>query len=89
MALSTETKREIMGEFAQGSKDTGSVEVQVALLTRTIEELTKHCQTHKKDFSCKRGLLKMVCRRRTFLRYLERNDVKKYKDVIERLQLRK
>ena len=89
MALQKEEKQTIIRDFGQGSQDTGSAEVQVALLTTDIRQLTAHCQKHSKDFSSKRGLLKMVCRRRRFLRYLEKNDAEKYKSVIERLGLKK
>jgi small subunit ribosomal protein S15 len=89
MLLEKDEKNQIIKDFAQGPQDTGSVEVQIALLTKTIRQLTEHCQKNAKDFSSKRGLLKMVCRRRGFLRYLERNNVAKYKELIDRLGLRK
>jgi len=89
MALSKEEKAKIMSEYARGTSDTGSAEVQVALLTKNIRELTGHCQKNKKDFSGKRGLLKMVCRRRRLLRYLERVDAKRNLELVRRLELRK
>ncbi len=89
MMLQKEDKQTIVRDFGQSPQDTGSIEVQVALLTSNIHLLTGHCQRHSKDFSSRRGLLKMVCRRRRFLRYLEKNDAAKYKSVIERLGLRK
>lgn len=89
MVLPTEDKTKIISEFGQNPNDTGSAEVQVALLTKHINELTNHCQTNPKDFSAKRGLLKMVCQRKRFLRYLEQNNEEKYKQTISRLGLRK
>ena len=89
MALNREEKEKVIKDFAQSAQDTGSAEVQVALLTKTIKQLTEHCQKNSHDFSSKRGLLKMVCRRRRFLRYLEQNNKIKYKEVVKRLGLRK
>ena len=89
MALKKEETKKIVSEFARGANDTGSVEVQVALLTNNIRELTEHCKKNKKDFSGKRGLLKMVCRRRRLLRYLERVDAKRNLELVRRLELRK
>ena len=89
MALGKEEKEKIVQDFGQSSQDTGSAQVQIALLTKDIRQLTGHCQKNPKDFSSKRGLLKMVCQRRKFLRYLEQVDSTKYKEVIERLGLRK
>jgi len=89
MALNKEEKTKLIGEFAQGAGDTGSVEVQVALLTKAIRDLTEHCQQNRKDFSGKRGLLKMVCRRRRLLRYLERMDAKRSSELVKRLELRR
>ncbi len=89
MALQKERKDALMKEFAKSSGDTGSIEVQIALLTENIKELTEHCKVNHKDFSSKRGLLKMVSRRRTFLDYLRKTDEKKYKDIIGRLGLKK
>ena len=89
MALRKEEKTKIIGEFAQSSNDTGSSEVQVALLTKNILSLTEHCKKNKKDFSSKRGLLAMVCNRTRLLRYIERHSVAKYKEIIGKLGLRK
>ena len=89
MALSKEETKKIVSEYARSANDTGSVEVQVALLTNNIRELTEHCKKNKKDFSGKRGLLKMVCRRRRLLRYLERVDAKRNLELVRRLELRK
>ncbi len=89
MVLHKEEKRKIIEDFQQNLSDTGSVEVQIALLTNDIRLLTGHCQAYPKDFSSKRGLLKMVCRRRRFLRYLGEVDENKYRDLVKRLGLRK
>jgi small subunit ribosomal protein S15 len=89
MALLKEVKEKLASDFGISKNDTGSVEVQIALLTENIRELTDHCQKHPKDFSTRRGLLKMVCRRRRFLNYLELHRVGKYKDMVQRLGLRK
>jgi len=89
MALAKEKKLEIIQNFGANGSDTGSSAVQVALLTNRIESLTEHCQQHKKDFSTKRGLLKLVCQRRSLLRYLANTNEVQYKEVIQRLGLRK
>jgi small subunit ribosomal protein S15 len=89
MALQKEQKSTIMKDYGISAKDTGSAEVQVALLTSGIAELTQHCQAHPKDFSSRRGLLKMVCRRRRFLDYLMGNNVTIYKTLIQKLGIRK
>lgn len=86
--LTRERKQEVVKEFGMSEKDTGSVEVQVALLTERIRYLTEHFKVHKKDFHSRRGLLKLVGRRRKFLNYLKRNDFQKYKDVVSRLHIR-
>jgi len=78
-----------MGEFGKTAGDTGSPEVQVAILTERINNLTGHFKTHKKDRHSRRGLLKMVSRRRSLLDYLKREDTERYADVIQRLGLRK
>ena len=88
MALNTEEKKVLRGEFAQHDNDTGSVELQVALLTENILKLTEHCRTHAKDFSTRRGLLNMVARRKKFLDYLKVSDEKTYKTIVERLKLK-
>jgi small subunit ribosomal protein S15 len=89
MALDRAAKETIIKEFAIGSGDTGSTEVQIALVTEKINQLTEHCKVNQKDFSTKRGLLKMVCSRRRLLSYLERKDAAKYREIIKRLGLRK
>lgn len=89
MALAKEAKSEIVGEFKLHTSDTGSPEVQVALLTRRINELTEHFKTHAKDNHSRRGLLKLVSQRRSLLDYLRRKDADRYREVINRLGLRK
>ncbi|HSC24944.1 MAG TPA: 30S ribosomal protein S15 [Candidatus Babeliales bacterium] len=89
MAITKEEKQNIFSEFGKGSQDTGSSQVQVVLLTKNIIKLTEHCQRNPKDFSTRRGLLQMVCNRRSFLKYLQKTDVDKYKELIAKLGLRK
>lgn len=84
-----ETKSEVISDFARKDKDTGSAEVQIALLTNRINELTEHLRTHKKDHSSRRGLLMMVGRRNSMLKYLIKNDHSRYQAVIAKLGLRK
>jgi len=88
MGLSPEKKAEIIQEFGQGDKDTGSAKVQIALLTTRIQELTEHLNQHKKDFSSQRGLRKMVGHRRRLLKYVKRQDLAAYRQLIERLGIR-
>ncbi len=88
MPLTIEAKTEIMSKFARAPKDTGSTEVQVALLSSQISELTSHFQTHKKDFHSRRGLLKKVSQRRKLLSYLKRTNSQRYTQLIESLGLR-
>ena len=83
------TRAEIMKEYAIKEGDTGSPEVQIALLTQRILHLTEHLKIHKKDFHTRRGQLKMVGQRRRFLQYLERKDFDRYKNIITKLGLRK
>ncbi|MGE0754359.1 MAG: 30S ribosomal protein S15 [Alphaproteobacteria bacterium] len=83
------SKEAIIKEFATNDTDTGSAEVQVALLTQRINQLTDHFQTHKKDHHSRRGLLRMVGRRRHLLDYLKRVDEKRYEDLINKLGIRK
>ena len=83
-----ERKTEIIKEYATHEGDTGSPEVQVALLTERINELNEHLRVHKKDHHSRRGLLKMVGVRRSFLAYLEKKDIERYRALIERLGLR-
>jgi small subunit ribosomal protein S15 len=87
--LTTEAKAEIITQYATHEGDTGSSEVQVALLTRRINDLTEHLRTHKHDHHTRRGLLKLVGQRRRQLAYLNREDVDRYRALIARLGLRK
>jgi small subunit ribosomal protein S15 len=87
--LDAAVKQQIMSEYATGEGDTGSPEVQVALLTRRIADLTEHMKQHKHDYHTQRGLLLLVGRRRRMLRYLESTDVLRYRNLIERLGLRR
>ncbi len=89
MALAKERKTTVIKDFARKNGDTGSPEVQVALLTERINYLTEHFKTHKKDHHSRQGLLKMVNHRRKLLDYLRRNSLESYKKVVDRLQLRK
>ena len=89
MILEAEKKREIVDEYRIHERDTGSPEVQVALLTERIRYLTEHFKTHKKDHHSRRGLLKLVSQRRKLLDYLKKSDKDRYKTVIERLEIRK
>lgn len=87
--LKTAEKAEIVASYKRtGDKDTGSCEVQIALLTGQIKALTLHCNLHKKDHHSRRGLLNMVSRRRRLLNYLKKNSVVRYNDLITRLELR-
>ena len=89
MALLKELKSELIGEHRRSDADTGSPEVQVALLTKRIEQLTEHLRTHKADHHSRRGLLQMVGKRRRLLDYLRREDVERYRALIQRLGLRR
>ena len=89
MALTQERKKEIIGRFGHDESDTGSAEVQVALLTERINHLTEHFKVHKKDFGGRRGLLKLVGRRRNLLTYLRNRDIERYRKLIAELGLRK
>ncbi|MEP7270263.1 MAG: 30S ribosomal protein S15 [Acidobacteriota bacterium] len=89
MALAKESKVEIISRYKTHESDTGSPEVQVALLTQRINELTAHFKTHVKDNHSRRGLLKMVSQRRSLLDYLKRRDINRYHDVISRLGIRR
>ena len=89
MTLTKEAKSQIIAEYARSDGDTGSAEVQIAVLTTRIAELTEHLKTHKHDHASRRGLLKMVGRRRRLLDYLRREDIDRYRDVISRLGLRR
>lgn len=89
MSLDTATKSAIIAEYGTKPGDTGSPEVQIALLTRRIQDLTEHLKTHKHDHHSRRGLLMMVGRRRRLLDYVKRNDVERYRAIIARLGLRR
>lgn len=89
MALHKEVKREVIDKFRLHERDSGSPEVQIALLTERINILTKHFQVHKKDHASRRGLLKLVGRRRKLLDYLKNNKIETYRQVIKQLDLRK
>lgn len=89
MALSQEEKNQIIAEFRTHEKDTGSAEIQIAILTKQINALNEHLRTHKKDHHSRRGLLKMVGKRRNLLTYLRDKDVVRYRELIEKLGLRR
>ena len=89
MALTTDQKKTIMADYATVDGDTGSPEVQVAMLTKRIQDLTEHLKTHKHDHHTRRGLLGLVGRRRRLLKYLEKTDISRYRGLIERLGLRR
>lgn len=89
MALTKEAKTTVVKEYGANDKDTGKTEVQIALLTQRITELTEHFKMHKKDHASRRGLLKMVGHRRSLLNYLKKNDINSYRALIEKLNLRK
>ena len=89
MAITKERKNEIIAEYRTHESDTGSPEVQIAVLTAEINALNTHLQTHKKDFHSERGLLKMVGRRRHLLKYLRETDVQRYRELINKLGLRR
>jgi small subunit ribosomal protein S15 len=87
--LTQERKQELIGQYKRGEKDTGSPEVQIALLSEKIRYLTDHFKTHTKDHHSRRGLLKMVSQRRRLLDYLIRTDHERYREVIQRLEIRR
>ena len=89
MALAKEAKEKIVTDFRKHENDTGSPQVQIALLSQRINELTEHFKTHKKDNHSRRGLLKMVSQRRSLLDYLKRTDIERYHEVVNRLGLRR
>ena len=89
MALASETKKTIMSDYATVDGDTGSPEVQIAMLSRRISDLTEHLRTHKHDHHSRRGLLLLVGRRRRLLKYLASTDITRYRTLIERLGLRR
>jgi small subunit ribosomal protein S15 len=89
MGLTKEKKSELIGKYGRGDSDTGSAEVQVALLTERINELTGHLKAHSKDHHSRRGLLMLVGKRRRMLRYLERTDLERYRALVGELGLRR
>jgi small subunit ribosomal protein S15 len=89
MPLAAEAKQKIVSDYKIHDKDTGSPEVQIAILTKRVNELTEHLRTHKKDHSSRRGLLKMVSKRNSLLKYLTHQDRTRYQQIIGRLGLRK
>ena len=89
MALTTQQKTEIIAEHKRGDSDTGSAEVQIALLSKRISDLTEHLKAHKKDHASRRGLLMLVGRRRRLLEYLKREDIERYREIVARLGLRR
>ena len=89
MTVTAERKQELVARFGQGDGDTGTTEVQVALLTERINDLTEHLRSHRKDHHSRRGLLMLVGRRRRLLRYLQRKDVERYRSLVSELGLRR
>ena len=89
MSITAEQRKQIVTDFRTHAKDTGSPEVQIAILTKRINELTEHLKSHMKDHSSRRGLLKMVGKRNSLLKYLTREDRTRYQQIIGRLGLRK
>ena len=89
MALVKDDKSQVIADYRRAEDDTGSPEVQIAILSKRISELTEHLKTHKKDHHSRRGLLQMVGRRRRLLDYLKREDIERYRELIGRLGLRR
>ena len=89
MALATDDKSRIIAEYRRGDTDTGSAEVQIAVLSKRIADLTEHLKAHQTDHASRRGLLQMVGRRRRMLDYLKREDIARYRELISRLGLRR
>ncbi|MBP3831721.1 MAG: 30S ribosomal protein S15 [Clostridia bacterium] len=89
MMISKELKSQIIDKYKRDEKDTGSPEVQIAILTERINELTEHLKVHKKDNHSRRGLLKMVGKRRNLLNYLAKKDINRYREIVAQLGLRK
>ncbi|MBE7703024.1 MAG: 30S ribosomal protein S15 [Cyanobacteria bacterium SIG28] len=88
MSINLKNKQEIIAEFGSNEKDTGSAEVQIAMLTKKISELTEHMKANKKDFATKRGLLMMVGKRKRLLSYLKEKDLEGYRNLIKKLGIR-
>ena len=89
MSLDSATKKQIISEYGSSAEDTGSPEVQIAMLTRRISDLTEHLKGHKHDHHSRRGLLILVGQRRRLLQYLQRTDITRYRSIIERLGIRR
>jgi small subunit ribosomal protein S15 len=89
MSITKERKQSLIGDYRRGASDTGSPEIQIAILTTRVGEITGHLRTHKKDHASRRGLLMMVSRRRRLLDYLKKVDPQRYLDIIRRLEIRK
>ena len=89
MSVTKQRKEELVAEFGRGATDTGSPEVQISILTTRIAEMTEHLKHHKKDFASRRGLLRMVSRRRRHLDYVKRKNPQLYLDLLRRLDIRK
>ncbi|MFC1842132.1 30S ribosomal protein S15 [Candidatus Dependentiae bacterium] len=89
MAITKEEKEKLVSQYRINDSDTGSVQLQIAMLSEHIKCLTEHLKENKKDFSSKRGLFKMISRRRRFLKYLEREDENQYRELIKRLELKR
>ena len=89
MALTSEKKQELVKKYARNEKDTGSAEVQIAILTEEINDLTEHLKEHTHDYHSRRGLLKKVGQRRNMLNYLAKKDVQRYREIVKQLGLRK
>jgi len=89
MSLDSATKKQIITEYGSSPEDTGSPEVQIAMLTRRISDLTEHLKSHKHDHHSRRGLLILVGQRRRLLQYLQRTDIERYRSIIERLGIRR
>ena len=89
MSITADLKRELMRKYQTHEKDTGSPEIQISLLTQRINDLTGHFKLHKKDHNSRRGLLKLVAKRRHFLDYLQKKNSERYKAIIDKLSLRK
>ena len=88
MPLPKDVKATIIGEYKRGETDTGSAEVQVALLTQRIRDLTEHLRSHKHDHHCRRGLLKLVGQRRRLMNYLKKSDIERYRAIVAKLGIR-
>ena len=89
MTITKERKQQLIGQFRRADKDTGSAEVQIAILTSRINSLTEHLRSHQKDYAGRRGLLMLVSRRRGLLDYLKRVEPQRYLDIIQKLEIRK